>query len=40
MSSVAMLSMFGDRVFVEVVGVHGGDTIICVRNIICGRGVV
>ena len=40
MSATAMLSMFGDGVFVEVVGVVGGGNVICVCNIICGRGVV
>ena len=34
------LSMFGDGVFVEVVGVVGGGNVICVCNIICCRGVV
>ena len=39
-SAAAMLSMFGDGVFVEVVGVVGSN-VFCVRNhIICGRGVV
>ena len=30
--------MFGDGVFVEVVGVVGGGNVICVCNIICGHG--